>query len=202
MENLRVQKIIIHEIFKRLDDNRIVEPRYGSEQRIPPQALSIFTDRIIQALGRKSQSIDLTISDTSPSSAFVCARDLLTDGGDNFAEISRRVATKLSEAQTNRNIPGGVVVVFIGTVGTSDRPIAGFIKAEVHGGFRKGDKLEIEYLKDLFLTPQTKLYKIGTFTSNHIKASDNSDYWTARVYDSNMSATSRDTAAQYFLRDF
>ena len=72
------------------------------------------------------------------------------------------------------------------------------IKAEVHTGFHKKDEkdyLSIEYLNDLFLTPQQILYKIGFF----VKSADSYD---AFVYDHNMTKKENAHAAKYFYEAF
>ena len=78
----------------------------------------------------------------------------------------------------------------------------GFIKAELHGGFRRGANLTVEYLKTLFMTPQTKLYKIGLFGYDGGVVRQLPDGWGASVYDNQMSAANRDGAARYFFEGF
>ena len=111
----------------------------------------------------------------------------------------------------HRTIPGGMVVVFTGTIGHPEQRYLGCIKAEPHDGFtlrRNAAQLTLELLKDLFLTPKAKLYKIGMFVE---PLKDNSPVqhdeqgcfgFSACVYDSLMTTSNRDAAAQYFYEGF
>ena len=89
---------------------------------------------------------------------------LTTDG--EFVRQSHAFADKLAEAQTSRQYPGGLVVVFDGSVGRESLPFFGVMKAELHEGFLKQDDLQATFVQDLFLTPKTKLYKIGMFVAS------------------------------------
>jgi hypothetical protein len=131
--------------------------------------------------------------------ALVDADDVL------FLAESREVPNALAEAQTSRQYPGGVVVVFSGTVGATAKRMLGIIKAEVHSGFLRETvqgRLRLKFLDKLLLTPQTKLYKIGMFIENDQAAELPEEKWHAFIYDDGMSARDRYGAAQYFYESF
>ena len=48
-----------------------------------------------------------------------------------------KYADKLADAQQAKNLPGGILVVFSGTVGPASHPFVGVIKAEKQSGFRE-----------------------------------------------------------------
>jgi hypothetical protein len=91
-------------------------------------------------------------------------------------------------------------VVFTGTVGATSRPFVGVIKAEKQSGFRERGTA-IQYLTDLFLTPASKLYKIGFFTQTDARRTL-PDGWSAHVYDNHMTTRNREGAAKYFYGTF
>lgn len=168
-QNLNISRIIIHEVFKRNDDRSMVDPRYGTQLiQLGVEAKDALQQRITNALGQSSHGVEMTVSDSAAPSAWNLGKRMIESAGNDaqFVQVSQEITAKLAAAQTNRGVPGGIVVVIDGTSGHPARSFMCVIKAEPHGGFtkrEKGDQLLLEYLKDLFLTPQSKLYKIGAF---------------------------------------
>ncbi|MGD6720802.1 hypothetical protein AB5T40_22580, partial [Xanthomonas citri pv. citri] len=135
---------------------------------LPQDARDALQARITNALGKSSHGVEMTIRDTGADSTWHKAKEIIQAQGDDvqFVNLSQNIASKLAVAQTNRTIPGGIVVVIEGTCGNPARSFMCVIKAEPHGGFTKrqtGGHLTLEYIKELILTPQAKLYKIGAF---------------------------------------
>ncbi len=97
-----------------------------------------------------------------------------------------------------------MLIVFDGTVGATAQPFVGVIKAETQAGFRRskdGAKAVVEFLQNIFLTPATRLYKIGLMLfEDTIKAKP--DGRRAFVFDSNISVSNREAAAAYFYEGF
>ncbi len=207
--NLSIEKIIIHQIFKRDEKREVVEPRYNNEfTDLDASGLDELQNRIIKALGSDSYSIEMEISDFSQTSTFQSVAKLIRCSDDEFIETSKHLALKLAQSQTTRRIPGGVVVVFKGKVGENPKNYIGIIKAEKHGGFQLTEldaKLLLEYLSNLLLTPQQKLYKISMFIE--IDEPDQSinrrpDEFKAYVFDHNMNKSETKDAALYFYETF
>ncbi|MFP7754140.1 nucleoid-associated protein [Thermodesulfobacteriota bacterium B35] len=166
-ENLRIERLIVHEIFKRDIDREIIAPKCSNElTRLDHTGLQVFQDRIIKSMGNGSHCIEMSITDESESSTFQCCAKLLDADDDHFIELSKHLALKLSQAQASRIIPGGILVIFNGTVSATNKRYIGIIKAEMHNGFVKEDgdnAILLKHLSELLLTPQQKLYKIGFF---------------------------------------
>jgi len=203
-DNLLIEQVVLHEVYRRLDNGQPTPPAYGREELdLPAPAMQAFRDRIISATGRMSQSMDMAITTFNSESAVAIAQNILLAPSGDFVTISRKIADKLTGAQTSRTIPGGVVAVFRGRVGDLHQPIIGIIKAELHGGFNRTANLGAQYLASLFMTPQTKLYKIGIFKyEGQNPPSPLPEGWTATIYDSQMSGTNREGAARYFFEAF
>src|ERR1700739_4196981 len=116
--NLRIQKIVIHEIFKRNDDGSLATPRYNEELTgLDQMGLQTLQNRIVNALGDNSHSIEMDVVDHSQDSAFQLGSMLLNSDGREFIDFSKRLSLKLAEKQNSRTIPGGVVLIFAGTTG-------------------------------------------------------------------------------------
>jgi hypothetical protein len=206
--NLRINRIIVHQVFQRNDNRELISPKFSIDfTNLDQGGFSTLQDRIINALGDESHSIEMHINDSSPNSTFdICSR-LIDAKNEDFKELSKSIPNKLAQAQTSRKIPGGIVVLFDGLIGPNNKHYLGIIKAEIHSGFNiieNENLLLLNFLSELLLTPQQKLYKIAMFIEdNHTdqlpKIPDN---FLVFVYDHNMTRSETQQAAQYFYDSF
>ncbi len=210
-ENLSIGRIIIHEVFARGVDKALVQPAYGTELlELPQDARDALQARITNALGKSSHGVEMEIRETGPESTWLAAKQSIESQGNDpqFVNLSQSIASKLAVAQTNRTIPGGIVVVIEGTCGNPARSFMCIIKAEPHGGFTKkqeGGRLTLEYIRELILTPQAKLYKIGAFLRQDpdaATAQEPTNGWRAFLFDDLITQGNKLTAAQYFYESF
>ena len=136
--NLQVNRVILHEVFKRTDDRSKVQPEYGlAIEDLDIAALDALRERIVAVMSRSERCIEMTISKSEPTS-MVAVASRLADADDKlYLAGSRSVADLLAEAQRSRTIPGGILVVFNGSFGVPMKRIVGIIKAEVHTGFQR-----------------------------------------------------------------
>ncbi|MBU3155199.1 nucleoid-associated protein [Clostridium estertheticum] len=209
-KNLKINKIIIHEIFKRNFEKGVVEPKFNHTLSVLDEAgLEVLTERVINAIGNKSNSMEMEIKDSSNDSCVYLINSMLNCDDETFIKDSQTIAHKLAESQTSRRIPGGVVIVFSGTIGLNNTPITGVIKAEIHSGFTRtiteSNEEILKYLSDLLLTPQQKLYKIAVFIKNNDGEENNSkleEKYNVFVYDNNMKKSETKEAALYFYDTF
>lgn len=210
-ENLSIGRIIIHEVFVRGEDRAPAEPSYGTQLlSLPREARDALQDRITNTLGRSSHGVEMTISDAGLESAWRSAKAIVESLGNDeqFVNLSQAITSKLAAAQTSRTIPGGIVVVIDGTCGNPSRPFMCVIKAEPHGGFTKrqvNNTLTLEYLKELILTPQAKLYKIGAFVRQDPDAASEqqpTNGWRAFLFDDQITQSNKLSAALYFRETF
>ena len=139
-ENLSINRLIIHEVFARGADKALVQPTYGDQLLVLPQdARDALQARITNALGKSSHGVEMTIRETGADSTWHKAKEIIQAQGNDvqFVNLSQNIASKLAVAQTNRTIPGGIVVVIEGTCGNPAKSFMCVIKAEPHGGFTK-----------------------------------------------------------------
>lgn len=199
LENLRIRRVCLHEVYKRTDDRQIAEPTYSNGLlELPPMARDAFASRIHAAFRNDAKCMLMNIKrfehhDIAARGAAI----VLTEDAD-FVQQSRAFGFKLAEAQTSRKYPGGLVVIFDGTVGRDSLPFYGVMKAELHEGFVKENDLRATFFDSLFLTPKTKLYKIGLFVATKHSDQVLPDDWTATVYDNQLTISDRDGSAIYF----
>jgi hypothetical protein len=203
-DNLNISHVIIHQVFKRLEVGRIVPPRYATSLTLlNAEVAGELQDRFISALGSVSRCMEMQIAVGGVGSALDLARRLADSDDELFVTQSCEAAEMLARAQTRLNIPGGIVVVIRGAVSYPSKRFVGIIKAEPHSGFSFSDSgsLTLAFLRNLVLTPEARLYKIGAFVEFDREAADG-DGWRAFVYDELMTTANRDNAAQYFYETF
>ena len=204
-ENLTVSRIAVHEVFRRNDDRSIQAPVYASSLEVlSAEAIGAFRLRMTDALSGQTQSLQMRIVKFGAGSFLESAEGLVSSNDATFLAGSKEIATKLAESQMARRIPGGMVIVFDGTVGATSVPFVGVIKAEIQQGFRRsiaGTNAVIEFLNNIFLTPATRLYKIGVMAFDDITR-PKPDGRRAFIFDSNISASNREAAATYFYEGF
>lgn len=204
-ENLQIGKIVVHEVFQRSVDRAITPPVFATElEKLGDQAMIAFRQRMTDALSGQSQSLQMRIAKHGAESFLTTAEGLIGSTDADFLQGSVAITNKLAEAQMARRIPGGMLIVFDGTVGAHSVPFLGVIKAETQAGFRRskdGKRNTVEFLQNIFLTPATRLYKIGLMLRDD-KTLSKPDGWRAFVFDSNISVSNREAAAAYFYDGF
>lgn len=195
--NLNISKIVTHEIFKRDDERQVVPPRLNNElTTLNDEGLSILSERIIEAIGKDSKSVEMRIENIGTDSTFSHVLNIFENNtNENFIEKSKSITRKLVYAQTSRSYPGGVIIIINGTSGYEVSDLVLIIKAELQSGFKKSNNNSIEYVNDLLLTPHQKMYKIGAFLRKN-------DETKAFVYDHNISKAEEQGLAQYFYGSF
>jgi len=208
--NLRIQKIVIHEIYKRDENGDIVQPKFNDHlTTLDAAGLQTLQNRIVNALGDSSHSVEMDVFDSSSDSTFQLGATLLDTNDGEYIDVSKKIAAKLAEKQTSRSIPGGVVIIFSGLTGINSNRYWGIIKAEIQEGFVKetsNETLLLKYITDLLLTPQQRLYKLGIFIEVGNSGSGSYerviDDFVNYIYDHNMTKNESQHAAFYFYRDF
>lgn len=209
-ENLTISRLIVHEVHVGNSNRSIIPPTYGTAIfSLPVEAKDELQIRITNALGKSSHGVEMAIRDVEEESIWRRARDLLLSKAESeFVNISQAIAAKLAASQTSLAIPGGVVVVVNGTCGHPMKQFVCIIKAEPHGGFTKkqaNGNLSLEYIRELILTPQAKLYKIGAFLLDDpmfLSHSKPDKGWRAFLFDDLITRGNKLAAAQYFYDKF
>lgn len=209
LENLQINRLIAHEIKKEPYSNN-KEVVYSSRTlALSPIALNELQLRVTEATGNDSHAIQMKITEVERGSVYNYIYPFLigTPETDDFINISKALAKKLSDAQSSHFTPGGVFFAFDGTTGFPARRCFGIIKADKLSGFSVSnaeDTPTIIFLNDLLLTPQQKMYKVALFIGVEIgsEASLSPEDTSVIVFDNNSAASSVKTAATYFYSTF
>jgi len=210
IENLKFRRLIVHEAMKRTPENEEVDPEQSDEIfSLESAGDKEVRRRVSDAFGRSSHCVGLDIEESAEGSTFELSCRLLDADDGEFVGVSQRIARTLSKAQSGSgSARSGLAVIIEGTMtheGREKRLIL-IIKADSESAFAKertGKRVTLRLIKDLFLGPQQKLYKIGAFIENNAgEAPRDATDFSAIVFDHLMSQSGDRDAAAYFYRGF
>ncbi len=209
--NFNVNRIIIHQVYRRNQDGNKVPPTQSHEYtNFEQSAMEAFKTRVKDALGEGSKAIQMEIANQEPNDLPTLIDQIIDQDAETFATSSCDIAKKLTDAQQTKSIPGGIVVVFSGVQGNPSKKFLGIIKAEVHSGYEKEvnkrtNEISLKFVEELLLTPGTRLYKTAGFFEKSTydeSSSDLNDKWAVMISDYQISKAEGKAAAQYFYSDF
>ncbi|WP_305372891.1 nucleoid-associated protein [Photobacterium leiognathi] len=211
--NLEIEKIAIHQIFQRDINGKKKQPLKSNELiNFDENAMETFKQRVINALGSQSKAVNMTIvnqgiNDVSTLIPLLCSAD-----DNTFIDLSYNIADKLADAQTKKKLPGGIVVVFKGKIGSKSnrKSLIGIMKAEIHSAYEKvknqvTNQISLKYVEEALLTPSTKLFKtVGFSEKNNVDDDLNNlnNFWDVFISDSQISRNDGKAAAKYFYDVF
>lgn len=211
LASIDIQRIIFHQTYKTAPDGTKKAP-YQSQTltAFDQKALATFKERVIGALGQDSRAVEMEIVNFDATGLPSLVNQLLQANDTDFINLSYKVAVQLTAAQSNRSIPGGVVVVFTGVRGSSQEKFLGIIKADVYSAYEKHEdpkthEISLEYIEEVLLTPSSKLYKTAGFFEKSTSGSppkDLKEQFRVFVSDSQISQSDGKAAAKYFYKDF
>ncbi len=209
--NLNIDRIIIHEIHQRGENNLRIAPTLGDVLLdFDDAAMTSFKSRVTEAIGQDSKAVQMQISNESQQSTAEISTSLSELEIDEFIDVSSILANKLTDVQHFRNIPGGILVVFTGTYGGLNKRITGIMKADIYSGYEKAtnpktQKISLKYIKELLLTPTSKLYKTAAFLEKNEPVESEEDSlnneWDVYINDTQVSGKEK-AGANYFVSDF
>jgi len=209
LENFEIHRVIVHEIFK-CEPNLRIPPLLSTEMTgLNVRGMAELQKRVIEAVGHDSHCIQMDITQTDVDSVYsIILPDIEIGVPDNeFIQISHRLVNRLVQHQTSMVIPGGVVLIFDGLTTTGSKHCFGIIKADKLSGFtisNADQHMLMEFLSNLLLTPQQKLYKVAFFVCENHEEQEcvTADDVSVFVFDSNNNKSSSDAAAKYFYDSY
>ncbi|MFK5891804.1 MAG: nucleoid-associated protein [Pseudomonadota bacterium] len=209
--NFDVDRIIIHQVYRRDQDGNKVTPIQSHEYtNFDKNAMEAFKTRVKDALGEGSKAVQMEIVNQEPDDLPCLINEMIEKDDESFSVSSYDIAMKLTDVQQTKSIPGGIVVIFTGKQGGLSKKFLGIIKAEVHSGYekevnKKTNEISLKFVEELLLTPGTRLYKTACFfeAGNYDESSlDLNNKWTVMVSDYQISKADGKAAAKYFYSDF
>ena len=158
--NLTIEKVVIHGVPNPSSKREpILSPTLIT---LAPDSTSELARRITEVLGRGSNSVEMSIADTTEASTSAIVSKIIENPEDeNFLTKTQSLAQKLYQAQNRPFIKGGILVCLYGKTGEQQQQYVALIKAESQNGFVLSDNNSLKLLDEIFLTNSQKLYKIG-----------------------------------------
>lgn len=201
---LTFTRICIHKIDKKRVGNQHAFAECDNQlTNLGTDVEDTLRERLQAAFAHRSRSLELEIADCSANTFFDLCKDLQGTATQTFIDRSVLLANALASAQTNSGIPGGYFIL-IDALDEGASPVAIVIKAEPHEAFKKDSSngsSRIDIIKDLFLSPGTKLYKIvALFKRNDPEKTFPNDIWGCLLFDEQY--TPGDRPSSYFWDNF
>lgn len=209
LANLEIEMVAIHQIYKYGEYSE----RYrlnNSISVLDENSLNVIKNRVVEALGEDTKSIELQIVHEDEESTFQKLASMIYAESNEFLEISKDLTIHLASKQNNSRIPGGIIVFFRGTVRETNKYIV-VLKAECQEGFAlttAGANIDLTYIANLLLTRTQKLYKVAMFIEKNTTEEVDTDLlrdpndFDVIIYDNNITHLDTQNAAYYFYKDF
>lgn len=198
LENLEIKKVSVHKIFGKSKTN---PEGYANECKelikLGEDGLNTLIKRVNSCLNHKSKFYELNLHDKSTDSVFELQKSLWNTDEKEFLKISQDIADKGAVAHKNTNIPDGLLMIIESKIDNFNALI--IVKAEKSDAFSMSGT-DLQLVKDIFLSSDKALYKIGFFIHKDIsKLHENS--FKFFVYDDAFSPSKEDLA-YYFYSSF
>lgn len=200
---LSVKRVIFHDVPKRLTNELSGEVTLSDRESVLSDSLrGLFRERIQQQLQSNAAfNVVENVEAKSPLPSLL--RQLLVGERDLFVKHSQLMARHLDRCQSGRN-PAGLLGLVEGKCG--DAVCYCILKLERDEGIRLqtksidgGRTFDLEYLRDLFLTKNTRLFKSGFFV---LETFEGRDMVVGKVCDQQTGTRSQKSMASFFLSDF
>lgn len=199
-------RIIIHRIFakNRNEEHSSVE---HENQLIfaDNEVRKIIKERVNDACGKQSKSFKLQIAKVNEGSFFHLSNDTHSLNETDFIARSKEIATLLGIAQKRSIIPGGFLIIIEGMTDEQNKFVL-VIKAELQEAFttkidQETNKKQIEVLREIFLSPAEKFFKIGIIcqAENPEEIFPNNEF-SCMIHDDQFRPGG--TPAEFFYSDF
>lgn len=195
---LDIKRAIMHKILSKSDND---DPQAECSDKLislDDDIKRIFRDRMSDSFSQVSRSLKLAIDRIEADSAFGYIKLLHEASDDEFIQYSKALADLLAEQQNKKNIPNGYLIILDAVNDYKGQEVEILIKAESQSAFNIGRELGIDAVKNIIMSPASKLYKAASFVkfANNGLASDY-DVW---LFDEQFST--RSSLAEYFYRKF
>ena len=195
-----MKNVIIHEILrqKRGDDKE--PPIYSEiESNLNDDSKKFLRNKLINSIGSKNAH-GISFDEDSESPVPEIIKKILSSDleSDEFITLSKQISEHLNNTQSGINSAGFIIILY----GFNEsKKVIGILKLEKQEGAQLKQSqidgkntFEIMNIKDLILSKNTKLFKIGVF----YKESDHS--YGGTICDNQLST--KGDVAHFFLREF
>jgi hypothetical protein len=198
LENLELKRLTVHKIYGRSKTN---DAPYASEctelTKLGADGMETLHKRVNSCINHKSKFYELDLSDKSEESFFEIHKSLCGARLPKFLSVSQLIADKVASTHENANIPDGLILIIEAKISGLETVIT--IKAEKSNAFSLAGN-DLQLVKDIFLSSDKTLYKLGFFIRRDSEKETPSAY-RFYVYDDAFSPSKEDLA-HYFYNKF
>ena len=167
LEDLSLKRLTVHRIFASAKSTS--EP-FAEEckeiGRLDNEGMNTLHERINTCLNHKTKFFELTLGDSTAQSFFAIQKLLFASSKQTFLKISQQIADKCALAHRGTNAPDGLMLLAEATINGLQAVIV--IKAEKSNAFSVSGT-DLQLVKDVFLSSDKTLYKIGLFLRKDTK---------------------------------
>lgn len=165
MENIDLvnfRRAIMHEIHKKTRQREASVEASNELIELTDDVLDMIKTRLNTALSKRTRCFEMEIRAINRGSFYNLCNGLNNEDDREFINRSIEIADLLAESQNNLRIGGGFFIFIEGCIRSSNKPIYTVIKADPQEALSKDNLTgRVNVLKDIFLSPAQKLYKIG-----------------------------------------
>lgn len=206
-ENLTVDRLTLHHVFKRGSGGERITPVYAETVFKPKGDIKrVIEQRLVSAVGNSSRAMAVDIERSGSGTTFQLSRQATMADDSEYLALSTHITDLLADAQATQVPPEGFLFIVDGSAGHPAKPFLALMKAEPQSGFSidETETISLTLLDKLVLTPASKLYKVGIFTQEDSSLCNEMDAkgWSAVMYDQRMSQSDRRKASIYFYDAF
>jgi hypothetical protein len=199
---IAMEKIIIHEVLRQNFAEEKNPPIYSEiECALNPEISTFLKDRITGSIGT-SRAYDVDFIEGSDSPIPSLIPTLMGETNGTFVDLSKKIADHLNKIQSGRS-PGGLLAILKATMGPQN--LVGILKLEREAGAQLRQividgkqTFDIEHLRNLILTENTRLFKIAVFCNEPCAIFPNA----GKICDNQLSNGQVRQVADFYLKKF
>ena len=170
LSSIQIERLIIHDIPKRLKHDENIKPLYSERESITPDGMRLFfKDKIIEALNNK-KAFKICIDTDNTSMVPLWVNDIMTKEENLFIDLSKKIADKLLESQDGVNTAGILLVILCKIV---QEKACVIMKLERDKGVQlklneETKSFDLQDVENLMLTQKTKIFKVALLLNRDI----------------------------------
>jgi hypothetical protein len=197
-ENLEILRVTYHKTISKSKDNPVP---YATDCldfcKLGTDGEATLIKRIQNCIKKTSHFFELDLENSSKGSMFEIQKNFINSKKVEFLKTSQEVADLAASCQTRVNIPDGLILIIEAKFNGIYAIIV--VKAEKSEAFSANGN-DLKLIKDIFLSSDKTLYKIGIFARTDSKNLTPNSY-KYFVFDDDFSP-SKDDLAIYFYKSF
>lgn len=198
------RRAIMHEVHRKTNQSDAIAICTDNLIALDRDVTDTLKSRLSVAFGKRTRCFEMNIARIDNDSFFGLCSNLRDLDNENFIARSKSIALLLANSQNKQRIAGGYFLFMEGVIRSTNETIYIAIKADLQEALTKNALTgAITVLKEVFLSPAQKLYKVGLLIEkqNGTASIDPNDNFSCFLFDEQFN-TSGAIPATYFFDDF